>query len=170
MSSGGGKIDRRLTNSAGPAYPFVGFQAGENHVGESPPQQSEGGNSVLAACSLLVEVRPAWSDATSLGNGDHVQGVVHGPVSSAVEADLAVAGSRPDRDGGGAGEPGEGVLVTEPVDASGLADDQGRGQHTAAGDGEQRRRQLADQVAQLVLQCSDLRLRSWQRSKSSPVS
>ena len=56
------------------------------------------------------------------------------PVAAAVEADLAGAGTGPHRDRCGAGEPGVGVLVTEPVHAGGLADDHRGRQHAAAGD------------------------------------
>ena len=60
MSNGSGKIERCLINSdVAPARAVVGFQAGEDSVGESSPQQSEGGDAVLAASGLLVQVGPA---------------------------------------------------------------------------------------------------------------
>ena len=75
MSNGSGKIERCLINSdVVPACAVVGFQAGEDSVGESAPQQSEGGDAVLAASGLLVQVGPAWSDAARLGDRNHVQG------------------------------------------------------------------------------------------------
>ena len=46
-------------------------------------------------------------------------------------------------------------LVAEAVDAGGLPDEDRRGQHSAAGHGQQRGSQPADQVAQFTLQVVD---------------
>jgi hypothetical protein len=75
----------------------------------------------------------AGTDAASLGDGDHVQGVSRFTVAAAVEADLGGGGSGQDGHWCGADEPGEGVLVAGAVRAGSLADAHRRRQHSAAG-------------------------------------
>ena len=131
---------------------------------------------VLAAGVLALQVLPSGADTAGLGDGDHVQGVVGLPVAAAVESDLPCAGAGPHRDRGGAGEPGVGVLVPETVDPGGLADQHGRREHSAAGDGKQRGGLRGHQGGSSLLEGVDQRVelddrasRSAGQSRDDPV-
>src|SRR4051794_4518598 len=81
-------------------------QGSEDGVGQLAPEQAQRLGAGLAAGFGLGDVVAAAADAAGLGDGDHVQGAVDAPVAAPVEPDLAAGVAGPDRDGGGAGEPG----------------------------------------------------------------
>src|ERR1700716_2042319 len=99
----------------------------------------------------VLEVGTATALPSELGDGDPMQGGVELAVAARVEP-MVIVVPRPDRDGSAAVVPGEGSPGSEVADGPDLADDLGRGQHSAALQRQQDGNQRPDQLAQLCLQ------------------
>ncbi len=77
---------------------FVGAQGGEDDIRETSSQQANGFGAALPGGGEFVQVSASGTMPAG-GDADHVQCGVDGAIAAAVQSDLAVAATRPDRVG-----------------------------------------------------------------------
>ena len=108
-----------------------------------------------SAVHVIGRLSAAGTGQPDLGDGDPMEGHVELAVATAVEP-VADDVARPDRDRRRAVVAGERIVISEPVDAGGLADDLRCSERPTPADRKQRRSELLHERGDLDFECVDL--------------
>src|SRR3989337_373943 len=133
----------RETRGLGDSGGFIVTHPAEDLVTDATTQRADGLGLRVAQGPSVLQVRLARPLALELGDGDPVERHVELTVARPAEA-MALGVARPDRQRRAAVVTSEGGRRAEATDAGRLADELGRGQRTAAGEGQPRWRAAAD--------------------------
>src|SRR6266550_1743770 len=147
-----GREARRRGGSGG----FIVAHPAEDLVADPPTEGPDCLGLRVALGATMFEVRPAWALPLELGDCDPVEGDVDLTVAGSTQA-VPLRVARPDRQRRRAVVAGERGPRPEATDAGRLADELGRGQRAAAGQGQEGRSKVRDQALDLALQAVDRR-------------
>lgn len=150
MSSRG----RCQDSSASGSGHLISSEALEDDVAQVSAEGSDRLGLGVAGGHPLRDIGAAWTLALELGDGDPMEGDVELTIATAIES-MADVIARPDRYRRGAVVPGERGSRPEATDTARLADELGRSQVAAAGERQQRRRDLFGEAPDLALKAVD---------------
>ena len=142
------------TGRSGSSSGFIVAHAAEYFVADAAAQGAQRLGPRVTGGQAVVEIGAAQATEPNLGDGDAVNGDVELAVATATQP-MADGVARPDWLWRAAVVAGELGGRAEATDARRFADQLGRAQAAAAGQGEQRRCQLGYQAGDLALQAVD---------------